>query len=66
LLPKRTFLKFKIYKTIILRVVLDGCETWSLILREDHVFRVPEIRLLRRMSGPRRPEEQVAGENYVM
>jgi hypothetical protein len=32
-------LKVKIYKTIILPVVLYGCETWSLILREDHRLR---------------------------
>jgi hypothetical protein len=33
-------LKFKIYRTIILCVVLYGCETWSLILREEHRLRV--------------------------
>jgi hypothetical protein len=34
--------KIKIYKTIILSVVLYGCETWSLILREEHKLRVFE------------------------
>jgi len=34
LLPKN--LKIKIYRTIILPVVLYGCETWSLTLREEH------------------------------
>jgi hypothetical protein len=36
------------YKTIILPVVLYGCETWSLILREEHRLRVFENRVLRR------------------
>jgi hypothetical protein len=49
--------KVKIYKTIILPVVLYGCETWSLTLREDRVF---ENRVLRRIFGPKRDE--VMGE----
>jgi hypothetical protein len=40
-------LKIKIYKTIILPVVLYGCETWSLTLREECRLRVFENRLLR-------------------
>jgi hypothetical protein len=40
--------KVKIYKTIILPVVLYGCETWSLTLREQHILRVFENRVLRR------------------
>jgi hypothetical protein len=39
--------KVKIYKTIILSVVLYGCETWSLTLREEHRLRVSENRVLR-------------------
>jgi hypothetical protein len=46
--------KVKIYKTIILPVVLYGCETWSLILREVHKLRVFENRVLRRKFGPKR------------
>jgi hypothetical protein len=46
----------KIYKTIILPVVLYGCETWSLPLREKHRLRVFENRVLRRISGPKRYE----------
>jgi hypothetical protein len=46
--------KVKIYKTIILPVVLNGCETWSLTLRVDHRLRVFENRILRRISGPKR------------
>jgi hypothetical protein len=44
--------KIKIYKTIILPVVLYGCETWSLTLREEHRHRVFENRVLRRIFGP--------------
>jgi hypothetical protein len=40
-------LKVKIYKTIIVPVVLYGCETWSLTLREEHRLRVFEDRVLR-------------------
>jgi hypothetical protein len=48
--------KVKIYKTIILQVVLYGCETWSLKLREEHRLRVFENRVLRRIFGPKRDE----------
>jgi hypothetical protein len=44
----------KIYKTIILPVVLYGCETLSLTLREEHRLRVFENRVLRRIFGPKR------------
>jgi hypothetical protein len=50
----------KIYKTIILPVVLYGCETLSLALREEHRPRVFENRVLRRIFGPKRDE--VTGE----
>jgi hypothetical protein len=49
-------LKIRIYKTIILSVVLYGCETWSLTLREEHKLRAFENRLLRRIFGPKRDE----------
>jgi hypothetical protein len=52
--------KVKIYKTVILLVVLYGCETWSLTLRKEHRLRVFENRLLRRIFGPKRDE--VTGE----
>jgi hypothetical protein len=45
-----------IYETIILPVVLYGCETWSLTLREEHRLRVFENRVLRRIFGPKRDE----------
>jgi hypothetical protein len=53
-------LKSRIYKTIILPVVLYGCETWSLTLREEHRLKVFENRVLRRLFGPKRDE--VIGE----
>jgi hypothetical protein len=46
-------LKVQIYKTIILPVVLYGCETWSLILREEPRLRVLEKRVLRIIFGPK-------------
>ena len=49
-------LKIKIYRTIILPVVLYGCETWSLTLREERRLSVFENKLLRRIFGPRRDE----------
>jgi hypothetical protein len=48
--------KVKIFKTIILPVVLYGCETWSLTLREEHRLRVFENRVLRRICGTKRDE----------
>jgi hypothetical protein len=52
--------KVKIYKIVILPVVLHGCETWSLTLREEHRLRVFENRVLRKIFGPKRDE--VTGE----
>jgi hypothetical protein len=53
-------IKIKIYRTIILPVVLYGCETWSLTLREENWLRLLENRVVRRIFGPKRDE--VAGE----
>jgi hypothetical protein len=50
-------LKIKIYKTVILPVVLYGCETWSLPLGEEHRLRVFENRMLRKIFGPKREED---------
>jgi hypothetical protein len=52
--------KVKIYKTIVLLVVLYGCGTWSVTLREEHRLRICENRVLRRTFGPKRDE--VTGE----
>jgi hypothetical protein len=49
-------IKIRIYKTIILPVVLYGCETWSLTSREEHRLRVFENRVLRRIFRPKRDE----------
>jgi hypothetical protein len=48
--------KIKIYKTVILPLVLYGCETLSLTLREGHRLRVFENRVLRRIFGLKRDE----------
>ena len=53
-------LKIKIYRTIILPVVLNGCEAWSLTLMEVRKLRVFENMVLRRIFGTRRDE--VTGE----
>jgi hypothetical protein len=53
-------LKIRIYKTIILLVVLYGCETWSLKLREEHRLRVFENMVLSTIFGPKKDE--VTGE----
>ena len=53
-------LKIKIYRSIMLPVVLYGCETWSLTLREERKLRVFENTVLRRIFGPRM--DKVTGE----
>ena len=53
-------LKIKIYRTITLLVVLYGCETWSLTLRDERRLRLFESRVLRRIFAPKRDE--VIGE----
>jgi hypothetical protein len=50
-------LKIKIYKTVILPVVLYGCEIWSLTLGEEHRLRVFENTVLRKIFGPKREED---------
>ena len=52
-------LKIKVYGTIILPVVLYGCQTWSLTLREERSLRVFENRVLR-IFGPE--TDAVTGE----
>ena len=54
LLSKRV--KIEIYRTIIMSVVLYGCETWSLTFREECRLRVFEYRVLRRIFWPKRDE----------
>jgi len=52
-------LKIKIYNTVIVPVILYGCETWSLSLREEHSQRDYENVVLRRIFGPKKEEEIV-------
>jgi len=52
LLSKNT--ETKIYRTIILPLVVYGCETWSLTLREEHRLRVLKNRMLKRIVGFKR------------
>jgi hypothetical protein len=57
-------LKVKIQKKkTILTVVLYGCKTWSLTLREEHTLRVFENRVPRRIFGPK--SDEVTGEEKV-
>ncbi|KAJ4446968.1 hypothetical protein ANN_13670 [Periplaneta americana] len=53
-------LKVRIYKTVILPVVLYGCKTWTLTLREQHRLRVSENKVLWKIFGAKRDE--VTGE----
>jgi len=53
-------MKIKIYRAIILLVVLYGCETWSLKLRKERRLKLLENRVLRRKFGTKRNE--VTGE----
>jgi hypothetical protein len=48
--------KIRVYRTVVLSVVLYGCETWSLTLREEQRLRVFENRVLRRIFGPKGDE----------
>ena len=59
-------LKVKIYGTIILPVVLYGCETWSLTLREERRLRVFENRVLRTAFVPKKDEVTRNKKNYIM
>jgi len=59
-------LKIKIYRTIILPVVLCGCETWSLTLRKERRLGVFENRVLRRIFGPKRDEVTREGRKLHM
>jgi len=57
-------IKIKIYRTLILPVVLYGCETWSLTLREEGNLRVFVNRVLRRIFGPN--WDKVKGEWRIL
>jgi len=59
-------LKIKIYRTILLSVVVYGCETWSLTFREEHSLRAFENRVLRRIFVPERDEVRGSREKCIM
>jgi hypothetical protein len=46
----------RVYRTVVLPVLLCGCETWSLTLREEQRLRVFENWVLRRIFGPKKDE----------
>jgi hypothetical protein len=58
-------IKIKIYRNIMLPVVLYGCETWSLTLREECRLRVFENKVLRRIFGPKWDEITGSGEDNI-
>jgi len=49
-------LKIEEHRTVILPVVLYGCKTWSLTMKDEHGLRLSENRVLRRIFGPKRDE----------
>jgi hypothetical protein len=59
-------INIKIYKTIILPLVLFGCETWSLMFRKEHRLRVFQNRMLRRIFEWKRDEVTGGWENCIM
>ena len=59
-------LKVNTYKTIILPVVLTGCEIWSLTFRDEHRLRVFENIVLRKIFGAKGDEITENGESYIM
>jgi hypothetical protein len=61
-----TNVKIRIYRSIIVPVVLYGSETWSLILRRDHRLKVFENRVLRRIFGQRRDEVTGGWKKCIM
>jgi hypothetical protein len=56
----------KVHKTIILPVVLYGCENWSFTLREEHRLRVFDNRVLRGIFGPERDEVTGGWRKFIM
>jgi len=55
-------IKIKVYRRVILSVVLYGCATWSLTLREEHKLRVCQNRVLRRIYVPRSDKVKLHNE----
>jgi len=61
-----TNLNIKIFRNIILPVVLYGRKAWSLTMREERRLRVFENMVLRRTFGPQRAEVTDECRNYIM
>jgi len=59
-------INIKIYRNIILSIVMHGCETWLLTLREKCRLRVCENRVLSRYFGLGGTRKRGSGENYIM
>ena len=57
-------MKSKLHQTLVLPVVLYGCETWSVTLREERRLREFENSVLREILGPKRKGQDTA-ENYI-
>ena len=51
-------MKTKIYRTIIMPVVLNWCESWSLTLTEEHGVRVSENMVLMKIFGSKRDKRK--------
>jgi hypothetical protein len=58
--------KIKIQRTVILPTVLYEHENWSLTLKEEHLLRVFQNKVLRIIFGPKRDEVTGGGENDIM
>jgi hypothetical protein len=52
--PLSKNVKIRIYKTVTLPMVIYGCETLSMTLKQEHRLNVFEKRVLRRIFGPKR------------
>jgi hypothetical protein len=59
-------IKIKIYRTVILLVVLHGFETWPVTLREEHRLTMFKNWVVRKIFGAKREEGQETGENYIL
>ena len=62
---KKKNIKLKIYKTVILPVILYGCETWTLTLSEEKRLKVFENKVLRKILDRREMIRQANGEDYI-
>jgi hypothetical protein len=60
-----SFVNIKVYRTVILPVVLREREAWSLTLREEDRVRVFENRVLRKIFGPKRDVVTGSAEDYI-